>query len=207
MFVNQVAFNNPISRMQAIGTDTRPEKAVVDLKGNPLIRPRTGGMYQPVRYELPAGTILFRFVGQGTPIKNAVTGGWWVEQSQFQIISNFSQKMGIGVALAARLLCCVPPEWSDMGLLIRVKVQEPLLAYRGLGNSVSTPAKDSLGNVEMTAHNDIAARRLYQLFIPGLFDYAKRTPDRKLPGAMVVENQWPIKKEEANKGWLYLKQS
>lgn len=204
MFVNSIAFNNPKSRMQALGTDTRHEKAVVNLSGQPYFYPQTGGMIHPQRHELQLNTILYRFVASDTPVDRAVVGGWWMEHSEFAKVCSFAQQQGTSVAMAARLLCCVPAEWSNMGMLVRAAVREPLLAYRGLGNNVNIPHDDDRARVKMTAHNTISARRLYQLFIPGLYDQAQRTRDRVVAGVMSVEQTWAIKKEEANKGWLYL---
>lgn len=204
MFVNKTVFQNPKSRMQALGMDTRPQKAVVNGLGQPLFYTQTGGMINPQRWELKPGEILYRFVARKTQPDRAVTGDWWVDKTAFAKMERFAQFHAISIAMAARMLCCVPPEWSDMGKLIRVHVGEPLLAYRGLGNNVSIDKNDGLGPVRMTAHNDLASRRLYQLFIPGLSDYAKKTSDRVLAGALVLEQIFEIREQDVNKGWLYL---
>ncbi len=204
MFANQAAFNNPLSRMQALGKNTRPSAAIVSTSGTPLFFPQTGGMINPQREEIAKDTVLFRFAGGTAKLNDAVTGGWWVHKKEFDQICNYAKQKNITVPMAARMLCCVPPEWSDMGTLVRAIAREPLLAYKGLGNNVSQPTKDGLGNVNMTAHNHIAALRLHQLFIPGLADVAKTTADRVMPGALLVERHWKFSKEEANRGWLYI---
>jgi hypothetical protein len=204
MFANQAAFNDPLSRMQALGKNTRPAAAIVSTSGKPLIYPQTGGMLNPQREEIRTGAVLYRFAGAAVKLPEAATGGWWVHKKEFEQICNYAQQKNIAVPMAARMLCCVPPEWSDMGTLIRATAREPLLAYKGLGNNVSQPMKDGLGNVNMTAHNSIAALRLHQLFIPGLSDVAKTTADRVFPGALLVERHWKFTKEEANRGWLYI---
>lgn len=204
MFANQTAFNNPLSRMQAMGKNTRPTAAFVDTRGKPLIYPQTGGMINPQREEIREGAVLYRFAAGSAKLTDAVTGGWWVHKKEFDQIFSYAQQKGVAVPMAARMLCCVPPEWSDMGTLIRATVREPLLAYKGLGNHVVQPVADGLGSVKMTANNHIAALRLYQLFIPGLSDVAQKTADRVLPGALLVERQWTFSKEDANRGWLYV---
>lgn len=193
MFVNEAAFRDPNAKQQAIGIDTR-KAALVDINGKTIIHPQTGGMIAPVRHELLSKTILFRFANGHTPLERIVTGGWWLGSREFDRICNFAKHHDIHPAMAVRTLCCVPPEWSDMGLLLRARVNRPLLAYRGLGNHVSTPHKDG-GRVQMKARNDIAARRLHQLFIPGLVDYAD---------ALMLERVWRITEEQANRGWIYL---
>lgn len=204
MFVNSNEFNHPQSRQQAMGVDTRPANAITSAHGKPLIYPQTGGVVSPARHELYTGTILYRFAAGNTPVSRAVTGSWWVEKREFERLSNFAQDHDIHVAMAARVLCGVPPEWSDMGLLMRARVREPLLAYRGLGNNVTVAKNDGLGDVRMRIHNDIAARRLYQLFIPGLQQQAAQTQDRVLPGALMLEESWSLDPASANRGWLYL---
>jgi hypothetical protein len=103
---------------------------------------------------------------------------------------------GLSIGLAVRILCLVPPEWSDLGLLIRARVMRPLLAYRGLGNNVIIQKSDRLGNVAFPHQNEIAARRLHQLYIPGLAAGADR--------ALSIEQDWRFDPQSAMQGWLYL---
>lgn len=202
MFVNKSAFNDHNARQQAMGVDTR-SAALVDVQGKTTVHPQTGGMIAPVRHELFSKTILFRFADGYTSLERAVTGGWWLGSREFDRICNFAKYHDIHPAMAVRMLCCVPPEWSDMGLLVRARVDRPLLAYRGLGNDVSTQHDDG-GWVRMKASNDFAERRLHQLFIPGLVEYAKKTPEQVIPGALTLERVWPITEKQANGGWIYL---
>lgn len=204
MFVNQAAFNDPKSRMQALGQNTRIESAVVDSKMKPLFFMQTGGMIHPQRDEIQAGSILYRFAGLKDGLERAMTGGWWIHAQEFAKVESFAMQNRVSVSMAARILCCVPPEWSDMTLLVRGRAIVPLLAYKGLGNHVNTTASDNLARVKMTAHNDTAARRLHQLYIPGLYDYAKKTPNQVMPGAIALEQHWEFSKEEAKQGWIYI---
>ncbi|MBU3056566.1 hypothetical protein [Pseudomonas indica] len=204
MFANDREFHRPTSRLWAMGVDTRAESAVTDTRGNVLLHAQTGGMISPQRYELPRNTQLYRFASGSAPIPRAITGGWWVAEPEFEKLTRFAQVHDLHVAMAARYLCCVPPEWSDMGLLMRVRVEKPLLAYRGLGNSVVVPKSDGLGHVRMEPNNDIAARRLHQLFIPGLQEYAAKTPEQVVPGALALERYWKLESADTQRGWFYL---
>lgn len=204
MFANSEEFNKPSSRQRALGMDTRPSNALVDDRGNVLAFSQTGGMISPRRYELHVGTVLYRFASSRARESEAITGGWWVAQAEFEKMTRFAEVHGVHVAMAARHLCCVPPEWSDMGLLLRARVQESLLAYRGLGNDVVVPKEDGLGLVRMTAHNEADARRLHQLFIPGLYGRAKQTPQQVMPGAMALERSWKLSTADTCRGWLYV---
>jgi hypothetical protein len=98
--------------------------------------------------------------------------------------------------MTVRLLCLVPPEWSDLGLLVRCRVVRPLLAWRGLANSVIVRKSDNLGSVNLPAPNEIAARRLHQLFVPGL---AGAGGD-----AISISAHWTFTAEDSMRGWLYL---
>ena len=100
--------------------------------------------------------------------------------------------------MAARILCLVPPEWSDLGLLVRARVVRPLLAFRGLGNSVVTPIAGGLGTVRLPHQNEIAARRLHQLFIPGLWDAGLAQ------SALSIEQTWPMDVRAGMQGWVYV---
>ena len=203
MFVNSAEFTKTNARQQAMGIDTR-KALLIDQFGKTLLHPKTGGMISPQEHQLKTGSIIWRFANDHLDPQRAILGGWWVETSEFQKLCSFAQQKNVHVAMAARILCCVPPEWSEMGLLIRARVDKPLLAYRGLGNNVSTEHPDGLATVNMQAHNHIAARRLHQLFIPGLAQNASKTPAQVIPGALGLERTWKITKEQANGGWIYI---
>ncbi|MEM8940798.1 MAG: hypothetical protein AAGC91_01500 [Pseudomonadota bacterium] len=198
MYANERWFKDPESRRAAQGQS----KAVVDERGRALFYHGTGGMQSPARYVLKSGSVLFRFARKGIAAKDGVTGAWWMSQESFQKVSAMSQQSDISIAMAARLLCCIPPEWSDMGTLMRAKVREPLLAFRGLGRDVVI--SDKLGTHRLKAYNDISARRLYQLFIPGLRELAAQPSQRVVPGAIVPEQLWNIDVKAAARGFLYL---
>ena len=203
MYANQAQFSSDNAMLRALGIDSR-KASLLDHRGQTISHPQTGGMLSPQKHELREGEILWRFASSEDDLKKSVLGGWWLASREFETLCNFAQHHDIHVAMAVRVLCCVPPEWSDMGRLLRVKVKTPLLAYKGLGNSVSFAHEDGLGDVNITAHNDIASRRIHQLFIPGLEQCAARTPDQVIPGALSLERVWEISKEQASQGWIYI---
>jgi hypothetical protein len=204
MYINAQSFAEPEARLRAAGHDTRPASAVIDHQGKVLFHPRTGGIESPRRHELKRGEVIFRFAGGRSPLCNAITGNWWTEETEFRKLVSFAGDKGVSVAMAARLLCCVPPEWNDMGLLLRARVDEPLLAYRGLPRDVQFQHDDGLGTVRARAHNHIASRRLYQLYIPGLEEVASVRTSRVLPGALHLEQTYKLDTEAAKRGWIYL---
>jgi hypothetical protein len=196
-FANRAAFENANSRLIAIGTDLSPARAIVDASGSVLAHARTGGMLDPQRYVLKSGSTVYRFGGSKSP-RDIGKGSWWVEGREFQSLVNFAISHDIYVGLAMRLLCLVPPEWSDATVLVRGRVVQDLLAWRGLGNSVVTPAQGGKSTVRLPHHNEIAARRLHQLFIPGLPDLDGLEP------AIAIEDVRHLDPRESTAGFLYL---
>lgn len=202
-FANRADFEEARSRMIAIGTDLSPSRAIVDASGNVLAHARTGGMLDPERYELGAGSTIYRFGGPKAP-KDVAKGCWWIEKREFQLLVNFAISHDIYVGLAMRILCLVPPEWSDAtlplrgcGVLVRGRVEQDLLAWRGLGNSVVTPMKGHKGIVRLPHQNEISARRLHQLYIPGLARLGGRP-------TVSIEDVRYLDWRESTLGFLYL---
>ena len=197
-FVNGAAFDAPSSRLLAMGADLSAARAIVDSRGNVLAHARTGGMINPRRFELNPSSTIYRFGSAGRSPQEVAKGGWWIERREFEQLLNFANTHGIFIGLAMRLLCLVPPEWSDASLLIRGRVVRSLVAWRGLANSVVTPMKGGSGSVRMPHQNEISARRLHQLFIPGLKELQPLQP------AISVEQVFHLDPSEGARGFLYL---
>ncbi len=197
-FVNGLAFDAPTSRMLALGADLSVARAIVDQRGNVLAHARTGGMISPKRFELNPQSTIYRFGSAGRSPHDVAKGGWWIERREFEQLINFANTHGIFVGLAMRLLCLVPPEWSDASLLIRARVVRGLVSWRGLANSVVTPMKSGSGFVRMPHQNEISARRIHQLFIPGMSDLKSPEP------AISVEQVFHLDPNDGARGFLYL---
>jgi hypothetical protein len=197
-FLNQRAFDDPASRKVATGVDLRARNAVVDSKGKVLFYAQTGGILDPRRFELMPGDHVYRFGTASAGALKVAKGGWWIEKKAFETLLNFAQVWSIGVGMAMRTLCLVPPEWSDATLLIRGRVSDPLLAWRGLANAVVTPAADGGPPVRMPTQNEISERRLNQLYVPGLGELGSLNPGIR------IEQDYPLSKGEGVRGFLYL---
>ena len=195
MYANQHTFDSPDSFRMATGVDLRSSKAIVDSMGNVLTYAQTGGMISPMKYAPQIGTAIFRFVKTGVTASEATEGQWWVEERDFKKLVSFANTHDLHIGMALRLLCLVPPEWSDLVLLVRCRVRRPILAWRGLGNSVITP-REGGGIVNLPHQNEIAGRRLYQLFVPGL---AKVNRD-----VLMLEREFVLDRRASAQGWLYL---
>ena len=196
-FANSAAFDDARSWLLALGTDLSPDKALLDARGNVIAHARTGGMLDPERHVLRAKSTIYRFGGSRPP-RDIAKGGWWIEARQFTLLLNFAISHDIYLGLAMRLLCLVPPEWSEATVLIRGRVDQDLLAWRGLGNSVVTPMKGAKTLVRMPHQNDISARRVHQLFIPGLADLSSPLPP------IAIEDVRHLDPNESLLGFLYL---
>lgn len=196
-FPNQSHFDDPDNFRRAQGADVRPKSAITDSKGNVLAYVQTGGIMMPQRHELGAGTHVFRFGNIADGARGVAAGSWWIDRAGLDKIIRFGQVWDLSVGMAMRMLCLVPPEWSDATLLVRARLSRPLLAWRGIGNSVVTSANDNGPQVRMPHQNDIAARQLHQLFIPGLYG------DAAVQAALQIEQSYPLDKAEGVRGWLY----
>jgi hypothetical protein len=196
-FVNQAAFNDPGSRQIAMGVDLRASTAITHPSGRVLIYAQTGGMINPTRYELQPGALVFRFGKTSAGVKGVAKGGWWIEKPEFEKLVAFAQVWDIAIGMAMRALCLVPPEWSDATLLVRARVTESLLAWRGLANSVVTPAATGGPMVRMPHQNENSERRLHQLFVPGLAGLPEILPGLR------VEQEYPLDARESIRGFIY----
>jgi len=202
-FANAAQFAG--SRPFETASGASPNSAIVDPQGRVIGHVMTGGIIAPKRYELAAGTVLFRFGAHDAAPMDIAPGGWWLDKLSFEKLLSFANAHEISLGMAARILCLVPPEWSDLGTLVRASTRRPLLAYRGLGNSVVVPMKDGLGTVRLPHQNDIAARRLHQLYIPGLAAMDPISGRTQLRADIItVERSWSMDTKAAVRGFLYL---
>ena len=168
-FANDADFDDPLSLMRARGVDPDPARAFVDTAGKPLFYAQTGGILNPERAELDEGTTLYRFGGGGADVPALMAGCWWVDAAAFAKLLSFASQHDIPASTAMRHLALVPPDWSDMTRLVRVRTARPLRAWQGLANSVHIDPGDGLGVKSMPHRNDNPARRMAQLYIPGLW--------------------------------------
>lgn len=197
-FRNQQAFDDPASKLGATGVNTRKPVSITDSRGNALAHLATGGLISPVRHEVRIGAKIFRFGAGSKGAAGVAAGAWWLDQEAFDHVYRAAQVWELSIGMAARLLCLVPPEWSDMTLLVRARALEPLLAWRGLANSVVTPAKGGGPKAQMPHQNETPSRRLSQLYIPGLGAPMGTRP------AIQIEQEFPLDKDAGLRGFLYL---
>lgn len=180
-----------------MGADLSANRAIVDTHGHVVAYARTGGMIGRTRLELNPRETIYRFGSSAVSPRVVANGSWWIQKREFEQLVRFANTHEIFLGLAMRLLCLVPPEWSDAGLLVRARVVRNLLAWRGLANSVVTPSTSGRGVVRMPHQNDISSRRVHQIFIPGLSDVSVIDP------AISVENVYRLDPKLSTQGLLY----
>jgi hypothetical protein len=161
-FANQRFFDLPSALLEARGADRKQPVAKAD---GTLDWVTNGGIIAPQRHEIATGTRLVRF-GNITP-HFAVAGGWWLEFSAYRKIEDFADRYKMPVQVALRLLCCVPPEWSQLTVLMQAHTIAPLLAYRGSGAPVTLVNKTTKQISFMAVTADASGQIVPQLFIPG----------------------------------------
>jgi hypothetical protein len=201
--INEQDFANPISHRLAIGDTPGLAQIWLDPRGRETHTVATGGMVDPVRYEIEAGATLYRFASYADGAEAAMRGGWWIERQQLDQLIRYGELNGKTLGYAVRLLCCVPPEWGvALNFLIRVKARSLLAAWRGLANTAVAPGKPPTGAspagsgmaTVISARNDIAALRVPQLFIPGTRN------EGAAQALFIFEGQWQT---EGPKDWIF----
>ena len=216
-FFNQAAFDDQRSYLQATGQDLDAKTAFTDASGNILFRAQTGGIISPDKAVIEEGATLHRFADSRKDALGTMAGDWWIERHEFDRILRFAQINELTDPMAARILLGVPPEWGDMGIMVGVRVRRPILAWRGLANTVIVPHRDGGPKVEMLHQNANAERRINQLFIPGMAGAPTISiPFHSVSGsagdaggslaheAFQFEGEWRFSKAEAMRGWLYV---
>jgi hypothetical protein len=156
-YANRTAFEDPRSRLLAVGNDLSPARAIVDTRGQVLAHARTGGMLDPQRHVLKSGSTVYRFGGPRSP-RDIAKGHWRIDKREFQSLLNFAISHDIHVGLAMHLLFLLPPAWSDATVLVHGCGVQDLLAVRDLGNSVATPMKGRKGGVVTLPHQNQQVR-------------------------------------------------
>ncbi|MET0307136.1 MAG: hypothetical protein ABW023_00385 [Sphingomonas sp.] len=152
-FANQRFFDRAGERLVAQGFDWKDDlRAQAGLPRNG----QNGGIDNPQEVRLKSGTILVRFGGGAFPFFS-LNSGWWLTLDEYLKVQGFADQKGISIPEAVRRTCCVPPEWSQMDVRYQAQLQQPLLAYAGLGRPAQTNAAVWARELDVT-----------QLYIPGM---------------------------------------
>jgi hypothetical protein len=128
------------------------------------------GISAPRKVKLPAGHFYYRFVNEAHASKASqyVAGPWWFEFDQFHRIERFAKQHGYSLGYSARLHAAILYEWSEIKGLVRARLTQPVLAWKGSGKQIRTKVRDPRDQKTMTPMQSI--HQVYQLCIPGLSD-------------------------------------
>ncbi len=129
------------------------------------------GISSPLKVKLPAGHFYFRFVNEAHSSKanQYVAGPWWFEFEQFHKIERFAKQHGYSLGYSARLHAAILYDWSEIKGLIRARLSNPLLAWRGPGKQIRSKVRDPRDQKKMTPMQSV--HQVYQLYIPGLSEH------------------------------------
>lgn len=194
-FINQAWFDKPEARLEASGANLRsPRSAIVSPNGEVLMHITNGGIINPRRKALPAGTRMVRLGGSGLP-HIAVAGNWWLEWQQYKLVEAFADRRGLPMPVAMRLLACVPPEWNEMTVVLQARLKVAVLAYAG--NSAPVYDRDQrTGTSTYLSGSDGAGGAIEQLYIPGLV-----SPDLR-HDCLMLEGYGHLPKELSMQGYI-----
>ena len=156
---NAEAFAQPHWRVIAAGFDT--ERWFHD---NQAVG--TGGIANPHPTRLPAGQYYYRFGSSRSAREAQLGGGWWLDFENFSHIRHFATENGYRLRDAARLMLALPYAWTQVDLLLRALLKQPLRAYTGLGKPAQAPEGGADRGTRWIPTQHVAVRQLY---IPGLF--------------------------------------
>ena len=156
---NAEAFAQPHWRVIAAGFDT--ERWFHD---NQAVG--TGGIVNPQPTRLPAGQYYYRFASSRSPREAQLGGGWWLDFENLARIRRFAADNGYRLRDAARLMLALPYAWTQVDLLLRARLTQPLRAYTGFGKPAQAPNGGADRGTRWIPTQHVAVRQLY---IPGLF--------------------------------------
>jgi hypothetical protein len=199
-FANQNAFDDPGHKVIAQGYSFHPKTTIwLDPNGREQALTQSGGMINPERCELRAGTTLYKYTDQAQSADIYLSSGWWFARRQLDHIIAFAQQEGVPEGYAVRLLGCVPPEWGSLlDLVVGVSLSTDLLAFRGLAKSAV--GRDAHGRTAIEAQNENPNLRLPQLYVPGLRDARTNRPTGRHMQWFQDVKRWPVRNPYT---WIY----
>ena len=146
----------------------------------------TGGIRNPRRVEIAAGTKILRF-GIAPDASRVASGNWWLDWENYAQVERMADRKGGGIAAMARLMCGVPTDWGGelgMTMLVQASVKQPLSAFRGEGAvAESVNVYGVISRIDPGLYSD---GLFEQLYIPGLSNPDLRKAAIHIVGARFV---------------------
>ncbi len=168
--LNQSYFDQPEFLRMAQGQSAVPSEKpgpgdILGPKGGIVVPASNGGIRNPSKILIPAGTTIVRFANAPF-VHHAASGAWWLDFRNYKIVERYADAQGKSVGAAMRELCAVPVEWSSMTLLIQARTRSPLAAYTGYGKPAH--ANNRINVTKSINPRAFSKVEVKQLFIPGL---------------------------------------
>jgi hypothetical protein len=199
-FANQSAFDDSEHKLLALGYSFHPKTTIyLDPSGREQALTQSGGMINPARHELRAGTTLYKYSDQTQSPDTYLSSGWWFARAQLDHIIAYAERERVPEGYAVRLLGCVPPEWGSLlNLVVSVRLSTDLLAFRGLAKSAV--GRDARGRTAIEAQNKNPNLRLPQLYVPGLRDARSNQQTGRHRQWFQEVGRWPVSNAYT---WIY----
>ncbi|OED37540.1 hypothetical protein AB833_23165 [Chromatiales bacterium (ex Bugula neritina AB1)] len=135
----------------------------------------TGGIFNPRETTLPKNLVYWRFIS--TSVHNrfgaeaGLQGMWWVTDEDFKQLLHHAVQTDAPLAEVAAKALCIPPEWGDMGYVIRAVLNVHLKAWFGQGKPATAGISVGNPNWDPAIQPAVAgvpglSEHLNQLFIP-----------------------------------------
>ncbi len=126
----------------------------------------TGGIKNPRKVVIPAGTTILRF-GIAPTASVVASGNWWLDWDNYAKVEAMATRKGGGIAAMARLMCGVPTDWGGelgMTMLVQARTMQDLSAFQGEGGVADS---DNVYGVHTRIDPALYAEGLFeQLYIP-----------------------------------------
>ena len=103
------------------------------------------------------------------------TGPWWISFSPYEALKKYARFRNQSLSLAARTCLAIDWEWSNVDVLVKAVIKEPLSAWSGTPKT-QTPKRDR----RYTGMRWVPDRDITQLFIPGLWEADPEVSGRKI---------------------------
>ena len=151
-----------VRRIASVRGRKRGRAEIVDPHGRVIDRVSTGGVISPTRHEIAPATSCSASAGPACQRRRSrwAPGGWKASFEEGAVFRDDTRYLPSAWRRAYCAWC--RPNWSNLGTLIRATARRPLLAYRGLGNSVVVPKGRRFRRCRLPHQNEIAARRVHQ---------------------------------------------
>jgi len=120
------------------------------------------------------GMVIYRFADTTRP-QRYYTGPWWISLTPFESLKKYADIRGQPLKSAARQCLAVNMRWSNMDILLKVRVKERLSAWSGTPRTQAVKIEAKYSGMNLKPDRDIT-----QLFIPGLNEADPDNSKRKI---------------------------